>query len=278
MGKYRLFQLSQRIAHTKLKHPDSFTIQGGYQSFLPSAIPALLDATATFSATNTDPKAQIILTLSYLAGLETPILLSFYDGPTPGASLAPFQRIPGSVLKDVSTRSFSSLAKAPPTITSSGQRGAFHTLSTKGYTRGFLEAVRNETKFYNALAAAHTGTFISYDIEPFLPTYGSKAVPDADSAFPHTSSPLPLNLDFNWLSPAEDTFWRTKMQQSVDYLTAVAKREGIYDASLTAYPNYALSTYTGDQLFGPTNAARLRNIKAAVDPQGVMDLTGGFKI
>ena len=68
------------------------------------------------------------------------------------------------------------------------------------------------------------------------------------------------------------------MQQSVDTLTAVAKGEGIYDADLTAYPNYALSTYTGDQLYGPANAARLRKIKAAVDPNGVMDLTGGFTL
>lgn len=68
------------------------------------------------------------------------------------------------------------------------------------------------------------------------------------------------------------------MQQSVDTLTAVAKREGIFDADLTAYPNYALSTYGGDQLYGAANAARLRKVKVEVDPQGVMDLTGGFRL
>lgn len=68
------------------------------------------------------------------------------------------------------------------------------------------------------------------------------------------------------------------MQQSLDTLAAVAKREGIYDAELTAYPNYALSTYMGDQLYGPANAARLRRVKADVDPKGVMDLTGGFRL
>ena len=68
------------------------------------------------------------------------------------------------------------------------------------------------------------------------------------------------------------------MQQSVNRLTAVAKSEGIFDPQLTAYPNYALSTYTGDQLYGSVNAARLRTIKAQVDPQGVMDLTGGFTL
>lgn len=66
------------------------------------------------------------------------------------------------------------------------------------------------------------------------------------------------------------------MQQSVDTLKAVAKAEGIYNDASPAYPNYALSTYKGEQLYGAANAARLRAIKAQVDPNGVMDLTGGF--
>ena len=138
-----------------------------------------------------------------------------------------------------------------------------------------MEAIRNETTFYGALASLHTGVYVSYDVEPFDKNYGQKAT---DSAYPHAKSPLPLNLYFTWLSPTEDAFWRGGMQQSVDTMIAVAKREGIYDAELTAYPNYALSTYGGDQLYGPANAARLRGIKAQVDPQGVMDLTGGFRL
>ena len=135
--------------------------------------------------------------------------------------------------------------------------------------------MRNETKFYGQLAAAHTGVFINYDIEPFLNTYGQKAT---DSAYPHDRSPLPLNLYFTWLSPTEDAFWRQMMQQSVDYLRTVAIKEGIWDETGTAYPNYALSTYGGDRLYGSKNAARLRSVKASVDPTGVMDLTGGFVI
>lgn len=68
------------------------------------------------------------------------------------------------------------------------------------------------------------------------------------------------------------------MQQSVDILTAVAQAEGIFDAELTAYPIYASSTYEGEKLYGMANAERLRRIQADVDPEGVMDLTGGFKL
>ena len=38
--------------------------------------------------------------------------------------------------------------------------------------------------------ALHSGTSISYDIEPFLKTYGEKAT---DSAYPHANSPLPVS-------------------------------------------------------------------------------------
>ena len=64
----------------------------------------------------------------------------------------------------------------------------------------------------------------------------------------------------------------------MNHLAAVAQSEGIFDPSAPAYPNYALSTYKGDQLYGPANAARLRAIKAQVDPNGVMDQTGGFTL
>ncbi|KAL8818331.1 MAG: hypothetical protein Q9191_007964 [Dirinaria sp. TL-2023a] len=254
--------------------PQPLQVYGGYIVYPPTSIPAVINATNKFSATNTDPKAQVITSLSYLASAAEAIVLLFYDGPTAPASLAPFLNIP-ALYKDVSTRSFSSFAKSSPSESSSGTRGAFHTLSTTGYTQPFLQAVYNESTFYGALAALHSGVFIDYDIEPFLKTYGQKTT---NSAYPHAKSPLPLNLYFAWTSPTDDAFWRASIQQSVNTLTAVAKREGIYDASLTAYPNYALSTYTGDQLYGSANAAKLRQIKAAVDPNGVMDLTGGFKL
>ena len=202
------------------------------------------------------------------------ILLSFYDGPIPPPEFAPFQQIP-TLYSDVSSRSFSSLASSSPDETTSETRGTFHTLSTTGLTNEFLTAVYNETTFYGTLALLHTGAFVSYDIEPFLTSYGTLAT---DSAYPHAQSPLPLNLYFAWTLPSEDAFWRARIQDSVTQPLAVARAEGIYGSDLTAYPNYALSTYTGDQLYGAANAARLRTIRAQVDPLGVMDLTGGFTL
>lgn len=135
-----------------------------------------------------------------------------------------------------------------------------------------MNAVYNESTFYGASALLHGGTLLSYDIEPFL-KYGEYAT---DSAYPHADSPLPLNLYFAWKTSDQDSYWRGIMQQSINYLTKVAKSEGIYSAELYAYPNYALDTYTGSQLYGPTNAARLRSIQSQYDPDRVMELAGGF--
>lgn len=66
------------------------------------------------------------------------------------------------------------------------------------------------------------------------------------------------------------------MRESLKRLKVVATKEGIYNDSLTQYPNYALFDTKGDDLYGKVNAKRLREIRDAVDPGRVMDLAGGF--
>ncbi|CCG85154.1 Predicted protein [Taphrina deformans PYCC 5710] len=252
--------------------PQVGNVYGGISLYSADQIPSLLNATEVFQRTNTDPKAQVIVTLNGGPVGQSAILLTYYDGPSKPAAFAPFDK-PFSYLSTAKPQSFLSFSKVTPSQLSGGNRGAFHTLMTTDLTLPFMEAVYNETKHYSGLARKHGASLLSYDIEPFG-KYGQYAV---DSAFPHASSPLPLNLYFAWssLDAGEDAFWRAQMQTSIDTLTQVAMDEGIYAAD-PAYPNYALSTYSGAQLYGETNAARLRDIKAAVDPDGVMDLAGGF--
>lgn len=68
------------------------------------------------------------------------------------------------------------------------------------------------------------------------------------------------------------------MVNAISELREVAKQEGIFDESSAVYPNYAIAGTTAEQLYGSANAARLRTIKASVDPDGVMNLAGGFDI
>ena len=132
---------------------------------------------------------------------------------------------------------------------------------------------------------------LSYDIEPFL-KYGAHAT---ESAYPHDDSPCPvslsdsqsresqltllqLNLYFSWGFSSDDQYWNDAMVNAISELREVAIQEGIFDSSSAVYPNYAIAGTTAEELYGSTNAARLRSIKASVDPDGVMNLAGGFDI
>jgi hypothetical protein len=253
--------------------PQQTMVYGGIQIYGLDAIPALINATDVFQRMNTDPKAQVILTINggILAGA---ILILFYDAPTRPAAFTPYDEAGLSIASIVKTQSFADFASATPSNLQGGHRGAFHTMMTTGLTVNFMNAVYNESSFYGALALLRGGTFLSYDIEPFG-NYGQYAT---DSAFPHANSPLPLNLYYSWTFSTDDAYWRGIIQQSIDHLTEVAKAEGIYSEDTPAYPNYALSTYSGSQIYGAANAARLRDIREQYDPDGVMLLAGGFNI
>lgn len=52
--------------------------------------------------------------------------------------------------------------------------------------------------------------------------------------------------------------------------------EGVYVD--TRYPNYAVTGTPSDLLYGSTNSQRLSAIRDQIDPNGVMELAGGFDI
>lgn len=252
--------------------PQDHMVYGGIQTYGLDAVPDLITATNIFQQMNIDPKAQVILTIN--GGLlPGAILILFYDGSDRPPAFDPYNNVSSDPpINNVKSQSFASFSTAIPSYLEAGKRGAFHTMMTTSLTVNFMEAVYNESSFYGALAILRGGTFLSYEIEPFM-KYGKYAT---DSAFPHADSPLPLNIFYSWTLETDDAYWRGIMQQSVDYLTEIAKAEKIYTAG--AYPNYALSTYEGAQIYGSINAARLREIQNKYDPNGVMLLAGGFNI
>ncbi|EKG19594.1 FAD linked oxidase [Macrophomina phaseolina MS6] len=255
-------------------HKQPAKIYGGLRIYGTDQLPAILNATAKFDAENTDPKAQIITTLQGSASGTTALVIFFYDGPGRPECFAPFDGLT-STISTVKTQTFSDFVQGLPSNLITNARGTFHSLSTSKLTPTFVEAVRKEADSLGKIMGLHSGTSISYDVEPFLKNYGEKAT---DSAFPHGDSPLPLNLYFAWLSPADDEFWYEAMRTSVRKLRDVAVQEGIQPEGYTVYPNYAISNTTAEELYGRENAARLRSIRSAVDPDGVMGLTGGFDI
>jgi FAD/FMN-containing dehydrogenase len=86
-----------------------------------------------------------------------------------------------------------------------------------------------------------------------------------------------LNLYFAWSNATNDAYWNEAMQGSVARLKKVARALDIYDDDFTVYPNYANSNTTAEELYG-ANTKRLREIKAQIDPKGIMELAGGFDL
>lgn len=213
-GGLNRFGIVTSIVYNTIPQPNM--VYGGLQIYGADSIPALITATNTFQATNTDSKAQVIFTIN---GGTVPgaILLFFYDGPTKPAAFAPYDNVSTQSINTVQSQSFKSFSQAAPSTVQAGNRGAFATMSTTTLTTTFMQAVYNESSFYGALSLLHSGGILSYDVEPFL-KYGKYAT---DSAYPHADSPLPLNLYFAWSSPLEDAFWRGIMQQSINHLTVL---------------------------------------------------------
>ncbi|KAL1871113.1 hypothetical protein Daus18300_004858 [Diaporthe australafricana] len=252
-------------------HPQPDEVYAGPTIYGADQVDAVLNATQTFSDVNTDPKAQIITTIN-----ETPIgisalVLFFYDGPDPGTAFEMFDSVDHTISL-VKAQTFSTFVSTIDSSISLNPRGTFNSLPTTKTTPAFLAAVKSQAS--TLFAQGHGGIILSYDIEPFL-KYGEHAT---ESAYPHDDSPCPLNLYFSWAFASDDQFWNDAMVTAVSELRELAKQEGIFDASAAIYPNYAIAGTTAEEMYGPVNTARLRTIKASIDPDGVMNLAGGFNI
>lgn len=83
---------------------------------------------------------------------------------------------------------------------------------------------------------------------------------------------------YGWSLETADDLFLDAIQQSAAQITSVALAEGQtgVDTALI-YPNYAIFETPLERLYGD-NLSRLQSIKAAVDPNNIMGLAGGWKI
>ncbi|KAJ7615823.1 FAD-binding domain-containing protein [Roridomyces roridus] len=259
-------------------HPQG-QVWGGLILYTEDQLPAVSDAIAAFANNVTDPKAAIIPAINFLLGAPGVSHLMFYDGLTPPSGIFDnFLAIP-ALLTDVSTRSFLSLVQAAPSNVTTGERGFFHTVSLLDYTPNIISAIINETKFWGSALTLAGATFISYDIEPFLPTLYTHGAPGVTTAYPPSRTnpgAIPLNLYFAWALPTSDSIIHDALVASAQQLMSVAQGEGQDLSKLGLYTNYALYDTPLERICG-ANLPRLREIRASVDPEGVMALAGGWK-
>ncbi|KAJ8590730.1 FAD-binding domain-containing protein [Rhizopogon salebrosus TDB-379] len=252
-------------------------VWGGLITYTANELDLVNQATANFAANNTDPRAQIITRYNCILGVVRQVSeLLFYNGPSPPEGvLDEFLTIP-YMTKDVYTRSFSSLVRSFHTDAIEGSRAIFNTVSVLKYTVSFLESVVNESVFLGKSLEHSSAWFISYDVEPFLP-----------SVFDHSSTPsaypprrdralLPLNIHFAWVPATSDGIMQEAARDSAAHLRQLAIAEGQDIADAASYSNYAIFDTPLSRIYGE-NVPRLQAIKVAVDPTNVMGLAGGFK-
>ncbi|KAJ1022081.1 hypothetical protein NDA18_005315 [Ustilago nuda] len=261
------------IHNFKLKTVPQGQVYGGLRTFTADQVDAVVNATLDFSENSKDPKASVLPTFNFILGQPGVIVLCFYDAPTPAANtFAAFDKTRARTFTDDwKTRSILDLVKSAPSDLQSGQRGAFHTVSLEKYSKPLLDLIVSELKHYGSQSFLHSGTLVSYDVEPFLP-YSQYA---QEAAWPHKTNALPLNLYFAWTNPAEDAFWTDAIKKSAAKISAQARAEGQNLDNLYLYPNYAIAGTPSSELYGP-NLNRLSQLKKRFDPQGVMDLTTYF--
>ncbi|KAF8069311.1 FAD-binding domain-containing protein [Lyophyllum atratum] len=253
-------------------------VWGGLITYTFPQISDVAAATASFSASVTDPKASIITTYNFLLGQPGISQLVFYDGPTPPAGIFDdFLAIP-HLTQDVSTRDFLSLVKSSPANSTYGSRGIFNTVSLTQYTPTILAAVLNETVFWGAHLSFDTGLFISYDVEPFLPTLFSHGAASSSAYPPSRNVGLsPFNIYYAWALGLSDDAFHDAARQSAARIKNLAIAEGQDVSGAAVYPNYAIYDTPLSGLYG-ANVPALQGLKALVDPGNVMGLAGGFKL
>ena len=112
-------------------------------------------------------------------------------------------------------------------------------------------------------------------LEPFdkgLFSHGSGSAypPDRSRAL------FPAAISAQWLNASLDDTMAFALRNISDTIHAAALADGQDVSHAAKYPNYALFGTPLKDMYG-VNLVRLREIRAAVDPEDVMGLTGGWK-
>jgi hypothetical protein len=125
------------------------------------------------------------------------------------------------------------------------------------------------------LSALDKNVIVFTALEPFPQSVFSHG---SGSAWPPDRSlvTFPSLLRVEWSDASLDETMASALRQMSDTIRAVAVADGQNVSHAAKYVNYALYDTPLEDIYG-NNEDRLRRIKAAIDPEDVMGLAGGFK-
>ena len=100
----------------------------------------------------------------------------------------------------------------------------------------------------------------------------------SDSAYPpdRSHAVFPSFLDVVWSNSSLDDTMAIALRNFADAIRDVALADGQNVSHAAKYVNYALFDTPLEDMYGG-NVERLRKIRAAIDPEDAMGLTGGWK-
>jgi len=99
-----------------------------------------------------------------------------------------------------------------------------------------------------------------------------------DSAYPpdRSQAVFPTALTVDWSNSSLDDTMAFALRNFADAIRDAALADGQNVSHAAKYPNYALFGTPLEDMYGG-NVERLRKIRAAIDPENVMGLAGGWK-
>jgi hypothetical protein len=109
-----------------------------------------------------------------------------------------------------------------------------------------------------------------FDSSLFSHGSGSAYPPDRSQAI------FPSVLQYSWSDASLDNTFARAIRKQTDALHDVALADGQNVSHAAVYVNYALFDTPLEDIYGES-LPRLRRIRAEIDPEDVMGLSGGFK-
>ena len=125
------------------------------------------------------------------------------------------------------------------------------------------------------VSALDSTALVTSQLEPFDSGLFSHGSP---SAYPpdRSRAVFPSVLNIAWTNASLDKTMADVLRDGAKSIRDVEIEDGQNLTDAAVYVNYALFDTPLEDMYGG-NLARLRSIKAKIDPERVMDLAGGFK-